>query len=1190
MRLKLSLLLVFIFSLMRAQPPHTFSTSGTLNVPAGVTTATVQAWGGGGAGGGASGGSLVTGRGGAGGGGGAYASATITITPGAILSVVVAGQTSGTTGAGGAGGNSTITGFEGSILAAGGAGGNANTSGGSPAGGVGGTTAASFGTTKLAGGSGGNGETALLSLGLTSGAGGAGGNSGGAGGVGRQSSVLGNASGNNGLVPGGGGGGAIDSGGASETGGAGGAGQVIISYTCPTYSLDATSATNVCATTGTTSVVTLTSSAASLPVGNYVVTYDRSNPSATGLTATMTISTAGTGTFTAVGLSTVGSSTVTISKLTSEACFSNISTNNTATVTISPASVGGTVSGGTSICSGSTSSLLTLAGYTGVIVKWQYAVSPFATWIDIVNTATTYTSGILTETTQFRAVVQSGVCVTENSVATTVTVNALPTISTTGITNDVCFSTSAQMATLLYSATTNSPISYSILWDSAAHTAGLIDQGATSFAFLSGGGNVNTIALPASLAANTYSGTMTIANANCSTTQSIQVTVKPKPTAPAPGAVTEPTCVISTGSVTLSGLPVSTTWLITQSGTASTTYTNTGVTYLVSSLAPGIYTFTVEYAGSCVSSSSTSVVVNAVVINTWNGTVWSKTGDTTPPTASTDIVVFDGDYSSPAIINGCSCQVESEKNVTIQSGGIMSLIDAVTNSGGTLTFENNSSLIQQNNTAVNTGTIIYKRNTTAMKNFDYTYWSSPVAGQTLYVLSPNTLSDKYLSFSLNKWIVETSSNVMTAGKGYIIRVPKPHFWPNPYASTYVQSVQFIGVPNNGDYSLPIDPVGYSNLIGNPYPSAMSADAFLLENSINNNRIQGTIRFWTHNTTINSSSKYSAADYASYNYLGGVGTAAAPSAGTGGLNTNIPSGFIAAGQSFMTISASAAGPVVFNNSMRVGIADKNAQFFKGTKSKTTTIEKHRVWLNLTNTEGAFKQMLVGYATGATNGLDTAFDGLSSDSNKYIDFYSVNDNKNFVIQGRALPFDKTDKVPLGYKTAIVGTFTISIDQIDGVLANESVFIEDKVTNAIHNLKNGTYTFSTSIGTFNNRFVLCYKDNSIVDPIVANPIVTDSIALDQNKGNTTLATDDFVKKERSLIVSVKDHQIKIDSFEETIGMVVVYDLRGRQLFQNEHVNENEYVIRDLGVRDQFLIVLIQSKKIKEGLRKKFFKISID
>ncbi|TRX33531.1 fibronectin type III domain-containing protein [Flavobacterium sp. ZT3R18] len=570
---------------------------------------------------------------------------------------------------------------------------------------------------------------------------------------------------------------------------------------------------------------------------------------------------------------------------------------------------------------------------------------------------------------------------------------------------------------------------------------------------------------------------------------------------------------------------------------------------VVNGLTPGVTYYvrarTVNGCGA-VSANSNVGTASVTITKTSDGSSW----DNGMPDSSKKII-FTGNATLSSSLNACSCQINSGIAVQVDSGTVMTLENGLAVAGtGTLTFENNASLVQVNDAAVNTGTIIYKRNTTPMKNYDYTYWSSPVAGQTLQALSPNTLRDKYFSYSLNNWVTQLDGlSTMIAGKGYIIRVPKPDItYPNGEywtGATYIQSVQFVGVPNNGVYSLPIDPVGYNNLIGNPYPCAMSADAFLLENSINNSRLGGTIYFWTHNTAI-ANGRYSGTDFASYNYLGGVGTFAAPSGSTGGANNNIPSGNIAAGQSFFAESTGGAGPVVFNNSMRVSLVNKNSQFFKGTQSKAVPIEKHRVWLNLTNTEGAFKQMLVGYVTGATNGFDSAFDGVSLDSNKYIDFYSVNDKKNFVIQGRALPFDKTDKVPLGYKTTIEGTFEISIDQVDGILAYESVFVEDKVKGVVVDLKKGPYSFSTSIGTFNDRFVLRFTDNVILASVLNTAIL-----------------------DRPVIVSVQNHQIKINSFNEIMDKLMIYDLNGRLLYKKENVNSNEFSIPDFNSSEQFLIV---------------------
>jgi len=95
-------------------------------------------------------------------------------------------------------------------------------------------------------------------------------------------------------------------------------------------------------------------------------------------------------------------------------------------IQVDPVSVGGSVAGGGTICSGSSSGLLTLSGHTGTITKWQSSVDNWVTPVDIANTSTTYTSGALTQTTQFRAVVTNGACSSANSAETTATIIASP--------------------------------------------------------------------------------------------------------------------------------------------------------------------------------------------------------------------------------------------------------------------------------------------------------------------------------------------------------------------------------------------------------------------------------------------------------------------------------------------------------------------------------------------------------------------------------------------------------------------------------------------------------------------------------------------------------------------------------------------------------------------------------------------
>ncbi|WP_415581652.1 T9SS type A sorting domain-containing protein [Flavobacterium longum] len=352
----------------------TFTSNGNFTVPAGVTTVNVDAFG---AGAGGSGAGSAAG----GGGGGAYSKGAFTGTAGGNTIAVVVG-TGGTAGApttapgnfsratfgvnsitangglstngrtGGAGGTaSAITGAT-TASFAGGAGGNARSSsgGGSNEAGGGGGGSAFLTATGGAGSNGGSDDDNQTAGGSGSGDGGGG------------ATADGSPNASDGAFPGGGGGGRGEG---SSSSGDGANGVVYLSYTCPTYSLTSTAATaSVCASSGS-ATVTLTGSAANLPIGTYTVTYNRSLPSATGLTATMTVTVAGSGTFNVSGLTTAGSATITITSLVSSTCSSTISSNNVSnTITVSApptASAGANFSmcetqGSINVTTGSTSS------------------------------------------------------------------------------------------------------------------------------------------------------------------------------------------------------------------------------------------------------------------------------------------------------------------------------------------------------------------------------------------------------------------------------------------------------------------------------------------------------------------------------------------------------------------------------------------------------------------------------------------------------------------------------------------------------------------------------------------------------------------------------------------------------------------------------------------------------------------
>ena len=101
-------------------------------------------------------------------------------------------------------------------------------------------------------------------------------------------------------------------------------------------------------------------------------------------------------------------------------CASANSTS--ATITVSPGSIGGIVLGATSTCAGSNNGTLTLSGYTGNIVRWQSSVDGGITWANITNTSAYNNYSNLAQTTDFRAVVQNGICAAANSSIARITI------------------------------------------------------------------------------------------------------------------------------------------------------------------------------------------------------------------------------------------------------------------------------------------------------------------------------------------------------------------------------------------------------------------------------------------------------------------------------------------------------------------------------------------------------------------------------------------------------------------------------------------------------------------------------------------------------------------------------------------------------------------------------------------------
>jgi gliding motility-associated-like protein len=112
------------------------------------------------------------------------------------------------------------------------------------------------------------------------------------------------------------------------------------------------------------------------------------------------------------------------------------------------------------------------------------------------------------------------------------------------------------------------------------------------------------------LAMGTY--TYTVTYSGCTSVASANVVINNQssnPSAPVVGTITQPTCILSTGSVVLNGLPATGTWTLTRyPGTITSTGTGTSIT--ISGLVSGVYNYMVTNSSGCVSGLSDNVIIS----------------------------------------------------------------------------------------------------------------------------------------------------------------------------------------------------------------------------------------------------------------------------------------------------------------------------------------------------------------------------------------------------------------------------------------------------------------------------------------------------------------------------------------------------------------------------------------------------
>lgn len=590
-------------------------------------------------------------------------------------------------------------------------------------------------------------------------------------------------------------------------------------------------------------------------------------------------------------------------------------------------------------------------------------------------------------------------------------------------------------------------------------------------------------------------------------------------------------------------------WYAAASGGASL---YTGGSYTVSvSGTTSFYAAAVD--GTC-ESARTEVVV-AISGKTWNGSQssdWNDDANWTPSGTPTSIncVEIPNTTNAPIITTGINANAKSlavtgTGSLIVNSGAsitVSGIVDVAV--GANFTLESDGYLRQTLNVESNNnvGKITVKRNSTPMFRTEATGWASPVENQKLYDFALGTVFGRVYAYNEVNNAFDASGITLNSpfelGKGYSIR--SPDVYPNYSVSNTPTPITFNGLfygkPNNGDIGVNITFTNFgNNYVGNPYPSPISADTLLDENA----PVQA-LYFWTHEAPP-IAGLYSANNYATYNRSGGTTAAAGGAA---------PDGIIQVGQGFIA-KTNANTLLQFTNDLRV--SSSAGQFFKQT---TLPADRHRMWLNLSNSANNFNQILIGYIPNATMDEDHQIDakmiGYAGSS-----IYSLIENNpnNYVIQGRSLPFEDTDQVPLGFKATQAGTYTIAIDHVDGLfLEGQTIYLVDTLLSTVHNLSTSSYSFLSEQGTFNARFKVVYQENTLS---VTNP--------ELNNNNW--------------IVYKKDNEIHIQSNGFDIENVEIYDVTGRLLL-NQQNNIGKTFSCTAHFAQQVLLVRVNKTLVKKVL----------
>ena len=457
---------------------------------------------------------------------------------------------------------------------------------------------------------------------------------------------------------------------------------------------------------------------------------------------------------------------------------------------------------------------------------------------------------------------------------------------------------------------------------------------------------------------------------------------------------------------------------------------------------------------------------------------------------------------------------------------------------GYIDLKGESQLVQTEGSILDgTGSLERDQQGTA-SSFNYNYWSSPVLpnnNSTTYKVNeilhdgstigtkafksinfkwPHTHADgpksnpiKISDYWINafrakkaneysQWEQIGSYTALKPGEGYTMKGTEDI----NISEKKLQNYTFNGFPNNGIVEVSEIKAEQNYLLGNPYPSSISVEEFILDNikdgegRNDKNLLNGAVYFWDHfSGKTHYLAKY-VGGYATRNLLDGVPAISNDSRinATGAQGNKRPGAYIPVAQGFFVNTTQDAqagsidnfdtGKIIFKNSQRyfrseetesisVFMEEKNMTQKSRTNQSKKTDSRFKIRLKFNSPTGYHREISVGADARTSQGFDLGFDARLLDRGPE-DMYWMIDKGRFVIQG--VPhFNLDQRLPLGITIAEEKEFSIELGELENVPDIIDIYLRDNSDSTYYDLRKEAFKASLPAGEYQDLYEIVFHD---------------------------------------------------------------------------------------------------------------------